>query len=79
MKIRIHFYKDMEKHTYFFEDPDYENALTQKFERKLKQSNDINIRVLSDIKDMFEKIDEAKFEVDKLNKDCSLYLYENHK
>jgi len=23
MKIRIHFYSDLENHTYFWEDPDY--------------------------------------------------------
>ena len=36
MKIRIHFYKDMLNHSYFFEDPDYENPLTSKFLKKLK-------------------------------------------
>jgi Ni,Fe-hydrogenase maturation factor len=31
MKVRIHFYKDMINHTYFFEEPDYSNPITQKF------------------------------------------------
>lgn len=36
MKIRIHFYKDMCNHTYFFEEPTYETNLSEKFKKKLK-------------------------------------------
>lgn len=36
MKIRIHFYKDMLQHSYFFKDPDYEDEIAQRFYRKLK-------------------------------------------
>lgn len=36
MKIRIHFYKDMCNHTYYFTDPEYNTALSEKFAKKLK-------------------------------------------
>lgn len=36
MKIRIHFYKDMCNHTYFFEEPSYDSTLSEKFRKKLK-------------------------------------------
>ena len=36
MKIRIHFYKDMLNHTYFFAEPDYEGEISEKMVRKLK-------------------------------------------
>lgn len=36
MKIRIHFYKDMANHAYFFRDPIYESAIAVKFLSKLK-------------------------------------------
>ena len=36
MKIRIHFYKDMLNHTYFFVDPEYDTPLSLKFFKKLK-------------------------------------------
>ena len=36
MKVRIHFFKDMLNHTYFFVDPDYDNELSEKMFRKLK-------------------------------------------
>ena len=30
MKVRIHFYKDMCNHTYFFADPTYDNQISEK-------------------------------------------------
>jgi len=35
MKIRIHFYKDLLKHTYFWEEPEYDSAQGKKFLKKL--------------------------------------------
>jgi len=43
MKIRIHFYRDMANHTYFFEEPNYNTSLGSKFLKRLKQPNDIKI------------------------------------
>lgn len=31
MKIRIHFYKDLRNHTYFFTDPSYDTKIATKF------------------------------------------------
>ena len=36
MKIRIHFFKDMNNHTYFFKDPVYSKDISKKFLTKLK-------------------------------------------
>jgi hypothetical protein len=36
MKIRIHFFKDMRNHTYFFIPPVYDSAVAEKFLIKLK-------------------------------------------
>ena len=41
MKIRIHFYSDLENHTYFFEDPDLMSERSVKFASKLKQPNHV--------------------------------------
>ena len=47
MKVRIHFYRDMAQHSYFFEEPEYnEKALTEKFLKKLKQTNSTKIQIL---------------------------------
>jgi len=40
MKIRIHFYKDMQNHTYFFTEPDYEGEISEKMVKKLKQPHE---------------------------------------
>lgn len=36
MKIRIHFFKDMKNHTYFFVPPIYDSQVAEKFLVKLK-------------------------------------------
>jgi hypothetical protein len=36
MKIRIHFFKDMKNHTYFFRTPIYDSSVAEKFLVKLK-------------------------------------------
>jgi hypothetical protein len=73
MKIRIHFYSDLQHHSYFFEDPKYDNDIGQKFLNKLKQPNEVKCEILSDLIQLFEKHDD----VTQINKICSLYLYEN--
>lgn len=77
MKIRIHFYKDMCNHTYFFTEPSYEGSLPEKLIKKLKQPDEVKCTILKDIKDLFNKLDDSRFLVDTLNKECSMYLYEN--
>ena len=39
MNIRIHFFKDMRNHTYFFTYPTYDSAVAEKLLDKLKNSN----------------------------------------
>ena len=77
MKIRIHFFKDMCNHTYFFTEPDFDEKISEKFEKKLKQPHDVKIEILKDLKNKLNKIDEDNFDADKINKICSMYLYEN--
>lgn len=79
MKIRIHFFKDMTNHTYFFVDPEYDTQIAIKFAKKLKQSSEIQIQILTDLKERLSKIDEDRFSADLINKECSKYLYEKSK
>ena len=46
MKVRIHFYKDLLNHTYFFEYPFYNTEHAKKFVKKLKQPPEIKIKIL---------------------------------
>lgn len=41
MKIRIHFFKDLKNHTYFFTDPQYLSDIADKFLSKLKQPDSV--------------------------------------
>ena len=43
MKQRVHFYKDLLKHTYFFEEPLYNNPQAEKFLKKLSQPAEVKI------------------------------------
>ena len=54
MRIRIHFYSDLVNHSYFFEEPSYDNQIGQKFLKKLKQSNDVKREILADLIVLFE-------------------------
>ena len=54
MKIRIHFYSDLLNHTYFFEEPSYENEIGKKFLKKLKQPNEVKREILQDLITIFE-------------------------
>lgn len=49
MKIRIHFFKDMKNHTYFFRPPVYDSAVAEKFLAKLKQSDENKLKTLKDL------------------------------
>ena len=53
MKIRIHFFKDMAKHTYFFADPIYDSQAAEKFLSKLKQPDDVKRSILTDLAAIF--------------------------
>ncbi len=77
MKIRIHFYSDLKNHVYFFVDPEYDNELAEKFFKKLKLQNEEKATVLAELKKRLLKIDEEQFSVERVNKECSMYLYEN--
>ena len=54
MKIRIHFYKDLLNHTYFFEEPFYDSEHAKKFIKKLKQPTETKIEILTNLIKLFE-------------------------
>ena len=56
MKIRIHFFKDMKNHSYFFRSPVYDSAVAEKFLVKLKQPDDIKLKTLSDLGQLLSEI-----------------------
>ena len=43
MKQRIHFYSDLQNHTYFFTEPYYLSERSQKFEKRLRQSKEVKL------------------------------------
>jgi hypothetical protein len=47
MKIRIHFFKDMAKHTYFFDSPVYESDVAEKFLNSPSVATDRKLRNLA--------------------------------
>jgi|TARA_B110001450_G_C17440922_1_gene407905 hypothetical protein len=49
MKTRIHFYRELLTHTYFFEEPTYQGAASEKFLRNLKRPNKEKIEILNDL------------------------------
>ena len=84
MKSRIHFYTDLNNHTYFFEKPQYATQRAEKFLTRLKQPTEVKIEILSDLVQIFTSMqsslaDRSKDFVDaaSVNKACSMYLYEN--
>lgn len=64
MKVRIHFYKDMNQHKYFFEEPDYADKESQKFLQRLKQANEVKIKILSDLCSLFKEISPDQFSIE---------------
>ena len=43
MRVRIHFFKDMKNHTYFFRDPLYDSSVAEKFLVKLKSPDALKL------------------------------------
>lgn len=81
MKQRIHFYSDLENHTYFFVEPLYNTERSQKFEKRLRQPTEVKIEILEDLLVLFEQLKAElgtnPVDKDRINKICSLYLFEN--
>ena len=79
MKQRIHFYHDLNNHTYFFEEPQYDNPQAAKFLKKLTQPVDVKIKILQDINERLvaENDNEDFITADTINHVCSMYLFEN--
>lgn len=84
MKPRIHYFKDLKNHTYFFEEPTYSDKRAQKFLKKLSQPDEVKIEILQDLITLLEKHQESVdkelqdlISNDTINKICSMYLYEN--
>lgn len=77
MKIRIHFFKDMKNHTYFFTDPIYDSAVAEKFMSKLKQPDLVKRSILTDLSMIIAQIPQAEFQASEISKSCTKYLKEN--
>lgn len=75
MKIRIHFFKDMAKHTYFFVDPEYEGVIADKFMTKLKQPDSVKKVILNDLAQLLSEIKD--FDSDAVTLKCTDYLKSN--
>ena len=76
MKIRIRYHRDIQNHKYLFEHPDYTTDLAVKFLRKIKQPPHVNFTILSDLCELVKKETTDKdFNAERLNKVCSMYLY----
>ncbi len=56
MKIRIHFFKDMKNHTYFFTSPLYDSSVAEKFLNKLKQPDEVKISILTELAAVLSEI-----------------------
>ena len=61
MKIRIHFFKDMAKHTYFFTSPIYESDVAEKFLNKLRQPDEVKRSILTDLAAILAEIPAGQF------------------
>jgi len=70
MKIRIHFFKDMAKHTYFFTDPVYDTQTAEKFLSKLKQPDAVKKSILADLATLFASLTE-NFDASNISSRCS--------
>lgn len=75
LKERIHFYSDLQNHTYFFESPDFKSMLSMNFAKKLKTNTKTKIEILEDLHKIFAKVPTVNADI--VNRTCSLYLYEN--
>ena len=49
MKVRLRYLHDIKNHTYLFAEADYETDLGQKFQKKIKQAADVNVKILTDM------------------------------
>ena len=72
---RIQFYSDLNKHWYFFEDPDFSTAAAQADWKRTLRDPDQAKKVLNDLYDDLNKLDE-NFLKDDVHKLCSSYIYE---
>jgi len=68
MKIRIHFFKDMGKHTYFFDSPLYESDVAEKFLNKLKQPDEVKRSILTDLAVILAEIPADQFNSSSISK-----------
>lgn len=68
MKIRIHFFKDMTKHTYFFTTPVYESDVAEKFLNKLRQPDEVKRSILTDLAVILGEIPTDQFNSSSISK-----------
>ena len=77
MKIRIHFFKDMKNHTYFFRSPVYDSAVAERFLVKLKQPDEVKLKILGDLASLLEDLP-SSFESKAVSERCNKYLKEQN-
>lgn len=85
MKTRIHFYRDLTNHSYFFQQPQYDTSRAKKFFKRLRQPNEVKIEILEDLNTLFKEHQNSQTDPkmkniilgEQINRICSLYLYEN--
>ena len=74
---RIQFYSDFNKHTYYFEKPDFESKIAKKFYRKVMKKPKQSKKILESLYHELNKLDDA-FKRKDVAKVCSVYLYEQN-
>ena len=77
MKIRVHFYHDLNHHTYFFEQPKYDTERAAKFLKKLSQPKEVKVEILGALIDLFDEIKDDAVSSYTINDICSEYLRKN--
>lgn len=75
---RINFYKDMANHKYFFTDPDFSTDLASGFKKSVITDIEKSITTLTDLYNRLTLIQEDDWKKDDVNKECSMYLYEQN-
>ncbi|CAI2361875.1 unnamed protein product [Moneuplotes crassus] len=74
---RIQFYSDLKKHTYYFQKPDFDSEIAQKFYKKVMSQPEKSKVILEDLHSGLSELD-SDFKREDVAKVCSVYLYEQN-
>jgi glutamyl/glutaminyl-tRNA synthetase len=75
MSVRLRYEHEIKNHFYLFGDPDYTNPLGTKFQQKIKQSAEVNRKILNDIYNQLGSLSELSSK--DMNDLCNAYVLEN--